>query len=135
MGKERRIYYSSITLQIWNELYWSTLGGGMFYGVGVLQGNNFHINKTLVICYVLYEGKAEDMVNTIEQMRKKGQFGSTTISFNYAPPQIIEGQQVNITVDGDLSIKLSILPRLTNQIRFFQTIMDDNNLNKSDEDI
>nr|UVN05331.1 MAG: hypothetical protein [Bacteriophage sp.] len=30
--------------------------------------------------YLTREGKAEDMVNTIEQMRKKGQFGSTTIS-------------------------------------------------------
>mgnify|MGYP006980641056 FL=1 len=50
-----------------------TLGGGMFYGVGVLQGKNFHINKDSGnMLYFTREGKAEDMVNTIEQMRKKG---------------------------------------------------------------
>ena len=112
-----------------------TLGGGMFYGVGVLQGNNFHINKDSGnMLYLTREGKAEDMVNTIEQMRKKGQFGSTTISATNATTDS-EGQQVNITVDGDLSINDYIAKRLTNQIRSYQTIMDDNNLNKSDEDL
>lgn len=112
-----------------------TLGGGMFYGVGVLQGKNFHINKDSGnMLYLTREGKAEDMVNTIEQMRKKGQFGSTTISATNATTDS-EGQQVNITVDGDLSINDYIAKRLTNQIRSYQTIMDDNNLNKSDEDL
>lgn len=82
--------------------------------------------------YLTREGKAEDMVNTIEQMCKRTvwQYYHKSVATTDS-----EGQQVNITVDGDLSINDYIAKRLTNQIRSYQTIMDDNNLNKSDEDL
>lgn len=117
------------------SLVGGSLGGGMFYGVGVLQGKNFHINKDSGnMLYLTREGKAEDMINTIEQMRKKGQFGSTTISATNSTTDSA-GEPVNITVDGDLSVNDYIAKRLINQIRSYQTIMDDNNLNKSDEQL
>ncbi len=117
------------------SLVGGTLGGGMFYGVGVLQGHNFHINRDSGnMLYLTRDGKAEDMVNMVEDMRQKGQFGSTTISATQAAKDS-NGESVNITVDGDLSVNDYIAKRLTNQIRSYQTIMDDNNLNKSDEDL
>jgi len=101
------------------SLVGGSLGGGMFYGVGVLQGKNFHINKDSGnMLYLTREGKAEDMIDTIEQMRKKGQFGSTTISATNSTTDSA-GEPVNITVDGDLSVNDYIAKRLTNQIRSY----------------
>lgn len=117
------------------NFFGGTLGGGLFYGVGVVKGNNWKVNKDSAdMLYLIRDGKGEDLVQHIENFRKKGKFGSTTISASRAQTDE-DGNNVNITIDGDESVNDYIAKRLTNQVRAYQTIMDDNNLNRTDEEL
>lgn len=112
-----------------------TLGGGLFYGVNAIKSGTVHAPKNSQdMLYLVNQGKGEDIVDRIEQYRKRGAFGSTTISASKSV-QDSQGDNVNITIDGDLSVNDYIAKQLTNQVRSYQTIIDDNNLNKSEYEL
>ncbi len=112
-----------------------TLGGGLFYGVNAIKSGTVHAPKNSQdMLYLVNQGKGKDIVDRIEQCRKRGAFGSTTISASKSV-QDSQGDNVNITIDGDLSINDYIAKQLTNQVRFYQAIIDDNNLNKSEDEL
>lgn len=112
-----------------------TLGGGLFYGVNAIKSGTVHAPKNSQdMLYLVNQGKGKDIVNRIEQYRKRGAFGSTTISASKSV-QDSQGDNVNITIDGDLSVNDYIAKQLTNQVRSYQTIIDDNNLNKSEDEL
>lgn len=112
-----------------------TLGGGLFYGVNAVKSGTVHAPKNSQdMLYLVNQGKGKDIVDRIEQYRKRGAFGSTTISASKSV-QDSQGDNVNITIDGDLSVNDYIAKQLTNQVRSYQTIIDDNNLNKSEDEL
>ena len=112
-----------------------TLGGGLFYGVNAIKSGTVHAPKNSQdMLYLVNQGKGKDIIDRIEQYRKRGAFGSTTISASKSV-QDSQGDNVNITIDGDLSVNDYIAKQLTNQVRSYQTIIDDNNLNKSEDEL
>lgn len=112
-----------------------TLGGGLFYGVNAIKSGTIHAPKNSQdMLYLVNQGKGKDIIDRIEQYRKRGAFGSTTISASKSV-QDSQGDNVNITIDGDLSVNDYIAKQLTNQVRSYQTIIDDNNLNKSEDEL
>lgn len=112
-----------------------TLGGGLFYGVNAVKSGTVHAPKNSQdMLYLVNQGKGKDIIDRIEQYRKRGAFGSTTISASKSV-QDSQGDNVNITIDGDLSVNDYIAKQLTNQVRSYQTIIDDNNLNKSEDEL
>lgn len=112
-----------------------TLGGGLFYGVNAIKSGTVHAPKNSQdMLYLVNQGKGKDIVDRIEQYRKRGAFGSTTISASKSI-QDSQGDNVNITIDGDLSVNDYIAKQLINQVRSYQTIIDDNNLNKSEDEL
>lgn len=112
-----------------------TLGGGLFYGVNAIKSGTVHAPKNSQdMLYLVNQGKGKDIIDRIEQYRKRGAFGSTTISASKSV-QDSQGDNVNITIDGDLSVNDYIAKQLTSQVRSYQTIIDDNNLNKSEDEL
>lgn len=112
-----------------------TLGGGLFYGVNAIKSGTVHAPKNSQdMLYLINQGKGKDIIDRIEQYRKRGAFGSTTISASKSVKDS-QGDNVNITIDGDLSVNDYIAKQLTNQVRSYQTIIDDNNLNKSEDEL
>lgn len=112
-----------------------TLGGGLFYGVNAIKSGTVHVPKNSQdMLYLVNQGKGKDIIDRIEQYRKRGAFGSTTISASKSVKDS-QGDNVNITIDGDLSVNDYIAKQLTNQVRSYQTIIDDNNLNKSEDEL
>ena len=112
-----------------------TLGGGLFYGVNAIKSGTVHAPKNSQdMLYLVNQGKGKDIIDRIEQYRKRGAFGSTTISVSKSVKDS-QGDNVNITIDGDLSVNDYIAKQLTNQVRSYQTIIDDNNLNKSEDEL
>ena len=112
-----------------------TLGGGLFYGVEVVKGKNFHINtKDADMLMLVRNDKAQDMIDEIEKQRKRGEYGSTTISASEFVKDSL-GDKVGITVNGEMSVNDYIANKLINQIRAYQTILNDNNLSKNDDEL
>lgn len=112
-----------------------TLGGGLFYGVEVVKGKNFHINtKDADMLMLVRNDKAQDMIDEVEKQRKRGEYGSTTISASEFVKDSL-GDQVGITVNGEMSVNDYIANKLINQIRAYQTILNDNNLSKNDDEL
>lgn len=112
-----------------------TLGGGLFYGVNTIKSGTLHAPKNSAeMLHLVNEGKAQDILDRIEEQRKRGKFGSTTVSAE-SVVQDSAGDNVGITINSDLSVNDYIAKQLTNQVRSYQTIMDDNNLNRSDEEL
>ena len=76
-----------------------TLGGGLFYGVNAIKSGTVHAPKNSQdMLYLVNQGKGKDIIDRIEQYRKRGAFGSTTISASKSV-QDSQGDNVNITID------------------------------------
>ena len=112
-----------------------TLGGGLFYGVNVAKSGTFHAPQNSAdMLYLINQGKAQDILDRIEHQRIRGAFGSTTISAQNSVKDA-SGNDVKLTIDSDLSVNDYIAKQLTNQVKSYQAIMDDNNLNMSEDQL
>lgn len=58
-----------------------TLGGGIFYGVNLYQNGKFNIDQTQdELIYLVRNGRTKEVLDTLEKWRKKGKFGSKSLS-------------------------------------------------------
>jgi len=63
------------------SLIGGTLGGGLFYGVGVVKGGNFKRDNTKDnLINLVANNKTNELLEQLDKLRDQGKLGSTTLS-------------------------------------------------------
>ena len=124
----------------WKERYamsflGGTLGGGLFYGVNVYQNGKFHIDQTQdELIYLVRNGKAQDVLKTLDKWRDQGKFGSTSLSINTTKDS--DGNDIFLTAENNADSQNEfIYNRIKETVLQLQNIIDNNDANLNDDEL
>ena len=77
-----------------------TIGGGLFYGVDVVQNGKFHVDQTQdELIYLVRNGKTEEALKHLKEWRDKGKLGSKSLSTEVTKDA--NGQDVFVTAQNE----------------------------------
>lgn len=110
-------------------------GGAMFYGVDLVQNGNQQSKETQNdIMYLLRQGKKQEIIKELDNLKKKGKLGSTTLSYNTTKDD--NGNPVYLTAD-DINISQSdyIYNTLVKTIDQLDLILNQNYLKLNENDL
>ena len=75
-------------------------GGAMFYGVDLVQNRNQQSKEIQNdIMYLLRQGKKQEIIKELDNLKSKGKLGSTTLSYNTTKDE--NGNPVYLTADDN----------------------------------
>ena len=110
-------------------------GGGLFYGVDAVQNRHRQTQKFQTdLIYLLRQGKKDEILNELTTLKKQGKLGSNTLAYNTTTDS--NGNQVYLTAnDQNESQSQYIYNTLTKTINQLDFILNDNNINLSDDEV
>lgn len=122
------------------SLFGGMLGGGIFYGKEVLDGNSFKRDKSNEeLATLIRNGHADDVRSVLNKLRKKGKIGSTTLSaYDYETVKNKEGNEEQIwltTKDKSRSQNEVIANMISEKINAIEAVINNNQVGLSDEDL
>ena len=112
-----------------------TLGGGLFYGVNVYQNGKFHVDQTQdELIYLIRNNKTQEALETLEDWRKKGKLGSTSLSTRITKGE--DGNDVFITAESaEDSQNEFIYNRIKETILSLENVINENRAGLSEDDL
>jgi hypothetical protein len=118
------------------SLLGGALGGGLFYGVNVVQSGTFKRDNTKDdLIYLISNGKTAEVLNELEDWRKKGKLGSTTRSatqFEYNK----DGDPVYLTAANEAdSQNQFVYDKIKDSITQLETILKSHGANLGEDDL
>lgn len=118
------------------SLFGGALGGGLFYGVGVVNGTTpFHRDTSQdELIYLISNGKTNEILSELDKWHKKGKLGNQNISatkYEYNE----KGEPVYLTAENDDSQNDHIYNTLKNAVLQMQNILSTNGTNLSDDQL
>ncbi len=112
-----------------------TLGGGLFYGINTVQNGNYHIDQTQdELIYLVRNGKTNEALKTLDDWRKKGKLGSTSLSTNITKDE--SNNDVFVTAEKpEDSQNEFIYNRIKETILSLDNIINENDAKLSESDL
>lgn len=112
-----------------------TLGGGLFYGVNVYQNGKFHVDQTQdELIYLIRNNKTREALETLEDWRKKGKLGSTSLSTRITKGE--DGNDVFITAENQQDSQNEfIYNRIKETILSLENIINENRAGLSEDEL
>lgn len=112
-----------------------TLGGGLFYGVNVYQNGKFHVDQTQdELIYLIRNNKTREALETLEDWRKKGKLGSTSLSTRITKGA--DGNDVFVTAENAQDSQNEfIYNRIKETILSLENIINENRAGLSEDDL
>ena len=110
-------------------------GGAMFGGVEAWNNNNKNIQDFQTdLITLIRQGKKNEVLKEITELKNKGQLGSTELSYDTVTNS--EGQETNVTADDNhISQAESNYRGLNNIINQIDSILNMNGLNLNDDEV
>lgn len=76
------------------------IGGGLFYGVDVYQNGTFNVDRTQEeLIYLVRNGKTNELLQTLDDFRKKGKLGSKSLSSKVTKDE--DGSDVFLSAESE----------------------------------
>ena len=115
------------------SLLGGTLGGGLFYGIDTFKTGKFHVDQSQnELIYLVRNGKTDEVLKTLDNWRKKGKLGSTSLSTEITKDQ--NDDDVFVTAeDKSKSQNEFIYNRIKETVLSLENVINENNA-KLDED-
>ena len=112
-----------------------TLGGGLFYGVNVYQNGKFHVDQTQdELIYLIRNNKTREALETLEEWRKKGKLGSTSLSTKITTGE--DGNDVFLTAENEQDSQNEfIYNRIKETILSLENIINENRAGLSEDEL
>lgn len=112
-----------------------TLGGGVFYGINLYQNGKFNIDKTQdELIYLVRNNKTKEILETLEDWKKKGKFGSKSLSIKTTTDE--NNNEVFLTAETEQDSQNEfIYNRLKETVLQLENIINSNQAGLSDDDL
>lgn len=110
-------------------------GGAMFYGVDLVQNRNQQSKEIQNdIMYLLRQGKKQEIIKELDNLKSKGKLGSTTLSYNTTKDE--NGNPVYLTADDNNQSQSDyIYNTLVKTINQLDTILNQDYLKLNEDDL
>lgn len=112
-----------------------TAGGGLFYGVDLVQNRNKKTSEVQnEITYLLRQGKKDEIFAELDRLRKAGKLGSKSLSYNTTTDE--NGQTVYLSAETeDDSQSTYVYNTLKKTINQLDMILNENQVNLSEDEL
>ena len=112
-----------------------TIGGGLFYGVNVYQNGKFHVDQTQdELIYLIRNNKTREALETLEDWRKKGKLGSTSLSTKITKGA--DGNDVFVTAENAQDSQNEfIYNRIKETILSLENVINENRAGLSEDEL
>ncbi len=110
-------------------------GGGLFYGVDLVQNRNKETSKVQnEITYLLRQGKKDEIFAELDRLRKQGKLGSKNLSYNTTTDE--NGQTVHLSAETeDDSQSTYVYNTLKKTINQLDMILNENQVSLSEDEL
>ena len=118
------------------SLFGGAIGGGIFYGYDAIKNpkNTVDQNIQRELLYLVSQGKTSDILDNLEDMRKKGKLGSKDLSIDATNDD--KGNKVFLTSDKNHKSQNDyIYDVMKNSVLQMESILNEHNLKLTDDQL
>ena len=118
------------------SLFGGAIGGGIFYGVDAIRNpkNTVDQNIQKELLYLVSQGKTNDILDNLEDLRKKGQLASKDLSIDTTEDS--NGNKIFLTADEDHKSQNDyIYDIMKNSILQMESILNEHGLKLNDDQL
>ena len=118
------------------SLFGGALGGGLFYGVDIVQNGKFHRDTTKdELIYLVSNNKTNELLKELEKWKDNGKLGSTTLSASKYE-QTDNGDLVYLTAENEKdSQNTAVYNRLKESILQLENILNTEKVNLNENQL
>lgn len=111
-------------------------GGGLFYGVDIVQNGKFTIDHSKEdLIYLVSNHRTPELLNELERWHKKGKLGNTNLSARKTAKDS-EGKLVYLTAEeGEETQNDFVYNRVKESILQLENVLNENGLNLSEDEL